>query len=125
MELCPLLQGWRFFTRPGERRLPSEFWGLRRDALTEALPTPEMARVEEEWARGPDPDSYRVDAGRDDAEAPHPELIRMLYAGMGQGCNFGCEGLVVHLQSCQEEGRIRGQSPCSCQLSCYRCGLSC
>jgi len=26
---------------------PNEFWGIRRDALTEANPTPEMAATEE------------------------------------------------------------------------------
>jgi len=51
--ICPVLcspqprtQGWRFrAARPNMR--PTEFWGIRRDALTEAQPTAEMAAVEE------------------------------------------------------------------------------
>uniref|UniRef100_A0A7S3QSM9 Protein cereblon n=1 Tax=Dunaliella tertiolecta TaxID=3047 RepID=A0A7S3QSM9_DUNTE len=39
--------GWRF-RAPKPNMRPTEFWGIRRDALTEILPTPEMAAMEEE-----------------------------------------------------------------------------
>eukprot|EP00983_Pelagomonas_calceolata_P038028 1136641-Pelagomonas_calceolata.AAC.6 len=43
-----VLQGWRF-RAPKPNMRPTEFWGIRRDALTEILPTPEMAAMEEKY----------------------------------------------------------------------------
>jgi hypothetical protein len=39
-------QGWRF-RAPKAHMRPTEFWGIRRDALTDALPTEQMAAIEE------------------------------------------------------------------------------